>query len=871
MIPYFEWLYTGFNHLTQEFCVNINHFRYTLLGFYNIPLRKCPIDGEESSWNHIMCADQAEQSCFHCGLPVPSGVDITVDINGTPRPMCCHGCQAVAQAIVDSGMDSYYNYRTENASRAREVVPEFLDQLKAYDNPVVQKRFVHQQDNLSEVSLILEGIVCAACVWLNERHLQALPGVVDVNINYSNHRALVRWDAEKISLSEILESISRIGYLAHPYDPDRQQRIIEKERKQQLRRLGLSGVLGMQVMILAVALYTGEWWGIDQAFRDFFRWTSLLLTVPVLMFASRVFFTSALRDLKQKRAGMDVPVSLGIGIAFIASVAHTISGSGEIYFDSVVMFTFFLLTARYFEMTARKRSTEATEALVSLQPAVAAKLVTIDGRDEEHAVPVAELEAGDRVLVRPGDTIPADGIIESGASGVDESLITGESMPITKSSGDDVIGGSLNSESPLIIRISHVGADTVLAAIQRLLDKAQSEKPAVAQLADRIASKFVLVILTIASLVALFWIMQGSENWLPITIATLVVTCPCALSLATPTAITAASGQLAKLGLLPARGHALETLAHVTHFVFDKTGTLTIGNIKLAAIQTLSDLAEDECLDIATALEVQSEHPIAKSFKHACARATRHADNVRNTPGHGITGTVDEQQWILGKADFIAQHCSDTTSIDNAAGQTQVLLATNDKVHAVFTFEDEIREDAVDLINDLKRAGKSVILLTGDNLSTAKLIADTTGIAEVHANLKPEDKLEYIRNLQKDGAIVSMTGDGVNDAPVLAAADVSIAMGSGSQLAAASADFILLSNRVSTIFSGYLLAVRTLSVIRQNLMWAIGYNILAVPAAAMGYVQPWLAAIGMSASSLVVVLNALRLSKQQQGRGTSGE
>jgi len=817
-----------------------------------------------------MCADQAELSCFHCGLPVPRGVDITVDINGKPQPMCCHGCEAVAQSIVNSGMENYYRFRTENVPRAREVVPAFLDQLKAYDNPVVQKRFVHEQDELSEVSLILEGIVCAACVWLNERHLKALPGVVEVNINYSNHRALVRWDSGKISLSEILESISRIGYLAHPYDPDRQQRILEKERKQQLRRLGLSGVLGMQVMILAVALYTGEWWGMDEAFRGFFRWTSLLLTIPVLMFASRVFFTSALRDLKQKRAGMDVPVSLGIGIAFIASVAHTISGNGEIYFDSVVMFTFFLLTARYFEMTARKRSAEATEALVSLQPAVASKLVMIDGRDEEHAVPVAELEAGDRVLVRPGDTIPADGIIESGASGIDESLITGESMPITKTCGDDVIGGSINSESPLIIAITHVGASTVLAAIQRLLDKAQSEKPAVAQLADRIASKFVLAILTIASLVAIFWMMQGSENWLPITVATLVVTCPCALSLATPTAITAASGQLAKLGLLPARGHALETLAHVTHFVFDKTGTLTVGNIKLAGTQTLSDLSAEDCLHIATALEAQSEHPIAKSFLHACPNTSRHAYDVSNTPGNGMTGTVDDQQWFLGKADFITLHCNDAFSIDHNGGQTQVILATSDKVHAVFTLEDEIREDAVDLISNLRRIGKSVILLTGDNQSTADRIAGATGISEVHANLRPQDKLEFIKALQNNGAIVSMTGDGVNDAPVLAGADVSIAMGSGSQLAAASADFILLSNRVSTIYSAYCLCVKTLSIIRQNLMWAIGYNILAVPAAAMGYVQPWLAAIGMSASSLVVVLNALRLSKQQ-GQGTRDE
>ena len=817
-----------------------------------------------------MCADQVDKSCFHCGLPVPSGVDITVEINGQLQPMCCHGCEAVARAIVASGMDNYYSYRTENAPKAREIVPTFLEQLKTYDNPLIQKRFVHERDKLSEVSLILEGIVCAACVWLNEQHLKSLPGVVEVNINYSNHRALVRWDNSKISLSEILESISRIGYLAHPYDPDRQQRIIEKERKQQLRRIGLSGVLGMQVMILAVALYTGEWWGIDEAFRGFFRWTSLLITIPVLVFASRVFFVSALRDLKQKRVGMDVPVSLGIGIAFAASVAHTITGSGEIYFDSVVMFTFFLLSARYFEMAARKRTTEATEALVSLQPAVAARLTKVNGKDEEQAIPVAELVTGDRVLVRPGDTIPADGIIESGSSGIDESLITGESMPITKIAGDEVIGGSINAESPLIISITRIGADTVLAAIQRLLDKAQSEKPAIAQLADRVASKFVIVILTIATFVAIFWILRGSENWLPITIATLVVTCPCALSLATPTAITAASGQLAKFGLLPSRGQALETLAHVSHFVFDKTGTLTTGNITLTGIQTCAALAENDCLQIAAALEAHSEHPIAKSFIHACPDKTLQANDVNNTPGHGISGTVDTVRWHLGKPQFIAQLCSDNTVIDEAGGQTRVVLATPDRIHAVFTFEDQIRADAASLIKHLRASDKSVVLLTGDNESTATHIAEATGIGEVHAGLRPEDKLEYIKHLQQQGAIVAMTGDGVNDAPVLAGANVSIAMGTGSQIAAASADFILLSSRISTIYSGYRLSVRTLSIIRQNLMWAIGYNIIAVPAAAMGYIQPWLAAIGMSASSLVVVLNALRLSKQQ-GRGTSNE
>jgi Cu2+-exporting ATPase len=783
--------------------------------------------------------------------------------------MCCLGCKAVAEAIVNGGMESFYNFRTENTGKARELVPEFLDQLRSYDNPVVQKQFVHDRGDLQEVSLILEGIVCAACVWLNEQHLKSLPGVIEVGINYSNHRARVVWNRNQTTLSAILEAISRIGYLAHPYDPDRQQRILEKERKQQLRRIGLAGVLGMQVMILAVALYTGEWWGIEASFREFFRWTSLLVTVPVLVFASRTFFTAAWRDLRNKRAGMDVPVALGIGIAFSASVFHTVTGTGAIYYDSVVMFTFFLLSARYFEMTARKRASETTEAMVSLQPAVATRLTIVDGRELEQAVPVAELVEGDRVLVLPGDTVPADGMIESGASGINESLMTGESMPVTRKPGDDVIGGSINTENPLVVRIEHVGADTVLAAIQRLLDKAQSEKPAIAQLADRIASRFVLAILSVAAAVAAYWYLRGDSHWLPITVATLVVTCPCALSLATPAAITAASGRLAGMGLLPTRGHALETLAQASHFCFDKTGTLTEGSVQLKRTIATGSRNADECLQLASALEARSEHPIARSFKTALPAVGQDrnvtATDLVNAPGNGVSGKIDNVQWYLGNPDYVAANCRQPipeAALTDAgySGQTVVVLATGDETAALFTLDDVIRPGAAKLVTQLIKAGKQVVLLTGDNSRSAEQIALQLGIEQVFSNLKPEQKLAHIRELQSAGAVVAMVGDGINDAPVLAGADVSIAMGAGSQLAAASADIILLSNRIGRIYSGYLLAGKTLTIIRENLVWAIGYNIIAVPAAAMGYIEPWLAAIGMSTSSLIVVLNALRLS-----------
>ena len=785
--------------------------------------------------------------------------------------MCCLGCQAVAQSIVDSGMDDFYKFRTEKPGKPEMIVPEFLQQLKAYDIPTVQKHFVSEDGDIREVSLILEGIVCAACIWLNENHLNALPGIINATINYSNNRARVRWDNHKISLSEILESISRIGYLAHPYDPDQQQRLIEKERKQQIRRIGLAGVLGMQVMILAVAMYTGDWWGMDPSFMQSFRWASLVITVPILLYSSRPFFAAAFRDLKNSRVGMDVPVSLGIGIAFVASVANTIHGDGEVYFDSVSMFTFFLLSARYFEMNARKRSSESTEALLNLQPAIATKLVSDNGEDKQLCVPVAELVVGDRVLVRPGENIPADGTIIDGTSGINESLITGESLPVTKKINDSIIGGSTNTESPLIISVEKVGSDTVLASIHRLLDDAQRNKPAISKLADQLASKFVALILLLATGVAFYWYQTDPEQWIAITIATLVVTCPCALSLATPTAITAASGQLAKLGLLPTNSLALETLAKSTDFVFDKTGTLTQGNIKLITTISLDTGEKGQYIKIAAAMESASEHPIAKSIIQAAQEVKNNENEYKvrdiiNTPGSGISGMVNNTRWYLGNVKYIQSLCGtlipESVLIkDNLKDLTIVALATEKKIHALFAFDDELRDEAKLLVNHLQNQNRTVTLMTGDHKPAALRIAAALGIENVYANMKPDDKLDKVREMQRQGAIVAMTGDGINDAPVLAGADISIAMGSGTQLAAAHADMILLSNHIAHLYSGYRVATRTMTIIRQNLAWAFGYNLLAVPAAAMGYVEPWLAAIGMSASSLIVVLNALRLTR----------
>ncbi|MEK7223581.1 MAG: heavy metal translocating P-type ATPase [Pseudomonadota bacterium] len=484
-----------------------------------------------------------------------------------------------------------------------------------------------------------------------------------------------------------------------------------------------------------------------------------------------------------------------------------------------------------------------------------------------ETVAAAELRPGDRVRVRPGEHIPADGIVLEGQSSVNESLLTGESLPVAKAPGQRLIGGTINIEGPLVARVEKTGPDTVLSSILRLLDRASAEKPRMAQLADRIAGGFVVAVLLLAGLVALYWWQQDSPLWLTATIAVLVITCPCALSLATPAAITAATGQLTRLGLLVTRGHALETLAHATHFIFDKTGTLTRGRLRLLETRTFSQLTGAECLRRAGALEHHSEHPIARALIEAAEPGGPGATEAINTPGAGIRGVVDGRILFLGTPAYIEEQTG--RALDpgllqelRRRGDTVVLLAGREALHAAFVLSDELRPGARELVAELKRQGKTVMLLTGDHEMAARRVADSLGIENLAWDMRPGDKLERVTAMQQQGAVVAVVGDGVNDAPVLAAAQVSIAMGGGTAVAAASADMILLSQKLPHLADGLSVARRTLAVIRQNLVWAVVYNLLAIPAAAAGYVTPWMAALGMSASSLLVVANALRLTRQ---------
>jgi Cu2+-exporting ATPase len=810
-----------------------------------------------------------KQECFHCGLPIPKGFDHSVTINNKPRAMCCIGCESVAKAIVENKLETFYAFRTDKSPKAEDLVPEELRQLSVYDDDELQKSFVREENNdsdgaIREASLILEGIVCAACVWLNEHHIKQLEGVIEFRINYTTHRASLKWDNNKIQLSEVLKEITNIGYHAHPFDPGRMETLQKEEKSKALRRIAVAGLGMMQAMMAAIALYIGAVSDMDANMTHLLRWMGLIITTPVVFYSARVFFISAWRDLKRRQLGMDVPVAIAIAAAYLASIWATITNSGEVYFDSVAMFTFFLLVGRFLEMGARHKSGQVADELIRLTPVTATRIE----KNKQVLVAVNELELGDQLLVKPGEIIPADGFVVEGKSSVNESLLTGESLPVTKNKQDPLTGGTHNIESPLTMQVNKLGDSSVLSSIVRLLERAQSEKPRLARLADRFAAWFVSIMLIIALTVFVFWWFNDPDKAFWITLSVLVVTCPCALSLATPAALTTATGALTEKGILSTRGHALETLANIKHIFFDKTGTLTHGNLVVSDTQKLADITIEQCKQLAAGLETASGHPIAKALLDNVDNAI-HFKQVKAESGKGIEGVFKNDLYRIGTAKYIAEIAGQPTENwdkeENQGQGSYVYLGKQSNITkkaqwlARFKLEDEIRATAADAIATIKKMGIDVTLLSGDKQNVVDKIATKLGFQHAMGELLPEQKLQYLQQAQQQNQVVAMIGDGVNDAPVLAGAQVSIAMGEGSQLAQVSADMVLLSEKLTLLPEAIQTAKEMQRIIKQNFAWAISYNLLAIPLAASGMLAPWMAALGMSFSSLVVVLNALRL------------
>lgn len=799
----------------------------------------------------------ASAPCYHCGNPVPERAPWYIQLDDQQHPLCCPGCEAVAHAIVEGGLESYYRFRTQLPERPDEEQTARVDTWTVFDDPGLQADFVHADDDGGvHATLSVDGITCAACAWLIEHRLNALEGVTSSAVNLTHHRLRVAWDPQRVKLSRLLAEMAAIGYTAQPYEPDQAQKRLQHEERMTIRRLIVAAVGMAQVMTFSIPIYFAGKDGISADFYALFHWLSFALTTPVVLFSAQPFFKNAWRDIKTRVLGMDVPVSLAIGGAYIASAWAIITGQGEVYFDSVAMFTFFLLFSRYIEARARRRNGQSGNALSGVLPASATRLED-DG--SERIVPANRLVEGDRVLIKPGHDVPADGVIEQGESSLDESMLTGEYLPVTRCVGQSVVGGSQNMENPLVIRVTHAGQQARVAGILDLTDRAFASRPRLAQLAARMAHLFVLRLLMVAAAVAVAWWFIDPSRMLWVMLSVLVVTCPCALALATPTALTAGHGQLRRRGVLVTRADALETLSNADRVIFDKTGTLTRGEMQLVETRPLADsLTNERARALAAALEARSEHPIARAFQ-PYRDATLAASEIKSVTGQGLEGVIGSARWRLGKPAFAS------SSPDNAPAAPDngqwLLLTENAVPRAWFRLHDALRDDAAETVAALKARGLKVELLSGDTQSTVAELADALGITTWHAGQSPENKLERIQVLQAAGESVAMVGDGINDVPVLAGADVAIAMNGATDLARTRADAVLLSPRLARIDEAVEIARATRRIMKQNMAWSVCYNAAALPLAAMGLVPPWLAALGMSLSSLVVVGNALRLTR----------
>lgn len=709
-----------------------------------------------------------------------------------------------------------------------------------------------------ESYLAIEGIYCPGCTLAIEQALAPLPGVHEVAVNGATAIARIVWSPAQGRPSQWLRALRDAGYGGVPAGDQLAAQPRLRAQRQLLWRWLVAGFCMMQVMMYAVPAYVAAPGEMTPDVAALLRWASWLLTLPVVVFSCRPFFASAWRDLRARRIGMDVPVALGILIAFGASTAGTFDQqgalAGEVWYDSVTMFVFFLLSGRLLEQRLRDRTAGALEALVRRLPDTVERL-RADGTGE--SVPSRGLAAGDHIRVRAGEAFPADGLVLAGESQVDEALLTGESTPLPKRAGDAVMAGSHNLSGSVTVLVERIGAATRFAEIVALMERASAAKPRFAQLADRAASPFLAAVLLAAAGAALWWWPQGPGHALGIAVAVLIVTCPCALALATPAATLATAGALARRGILVRRPQALEDAATLSTVLFDKTGTLTTDRMVLQSVHARAGVDGQQVLEWAGALARHSLHPVSRAIA-AAAGAGGVALEAREHAGQGVAGVVAGAGHLrLGSPGFCGLGGAESAS----ACTPQVHLADERGWLATFTLDESLRAGCAEAVQTLQRLGLRTEVLSGDAPAAVRRLAARAGMAESRGGQSPQDKLDHLTGLQLAGQRVAMVGDGMNDGPVLAQADVSVAMGQAVPLAQARSDFIVLGGHLEALPLLLRQARRTRRVIRQNLGWAAAYNAVCVPLALAGQMPPWLAGLGMAASSLFVVLNAARLAR----------
>lgn len=737
----------------------------------------------------------------------------------------------------------------------------------------------------------LSGMHCAACSDIIERAVAAVPGVLGVEVSASSQRAEVRWDPQRVAASALVAAVDRAGYGAVPdaAAPARAERL--KERRQALWRLFVAGFCMMQVMMYATPAYVAGPGDLSPDMLALLQWASWVLSVPVVIFSAGPFFRGAWRSVAARRIGMDVPVALGIAVTFVASSWATFDPGGlfghDVYFDSLTMFVFFLLGGRFVEMGMRHRAATSLESSLARLPETVDRL-----DDDDRATPVApaRLVPGDRVRIAAGQAFAADGVLLQGRTHADEALLTGESTPVAKAVGDAVVAGSLNLDAPVLMRVERVGADTRYEGIVALMRGALTQRPAMVRAADRIAGPFLWAVLAIAALAAIGWAFVDPSRSVWVAVAVLVVTCPCALSLAAPSALLAAAGHLARRGVLLRRLDALEALSRVDTVFLDKTGTLTEDRVAVSRVESIDPATPPDELERlherAASLAAWSRHPLSRAIAAQAADAAALARpddwrwrDVQDVPGRGVQAVDAEGRvWRLGRERFVAAGegvaaggTTDAAAIgadapaptDSAA---RVQFGPAGRPLLSFHFEEVLRADAGSAVHALQQAGLTVTVLSGDDRERAQATAQRVGIEVGQGGASPEGKLAAVAQAQARGHVVAMVGDGLNDAPVLAKADVSFALAHGASVSQSQADAILLANRLGDVVASREVAQRAMRIVRQNFAWSIAYNVVGIPLAVVGWLPPWVAGIGMAASSLFVIVNAQRLAIVQGPR-----
>ena len=829
----------------------------------------------------------ADRECFHCGLPVTVGQQFRIRFDGRMQSLCCAGCEAVAQTILDAGLDAYYRERTANpgVSPAAQRSSAEVDAL--FDLTAIQSRYVAEPDAETRTAdLYIDGITCSACVWLAESALARQPGVTQASVNQITHRASVAWNAGDTSLTALLGALRRVGLRGQPAAAATDFAARRKSRRRALIGLGVALLSMMQVMMFTLPLYFSGADDVSPETRQLMGWAALVLTLPAILYSARSFFAGAWRDLRHldlRNVTMDLPVALAIAAIFGSSCVALFNGTGEMYFDSISMFIFLLLAARYLESSARESSLALIERLTNAVPAAVWALPGFPNDRRGGAIAVAELQAGQVIRVASGELVAADGFIVEGNSDFDESLISGESQPLRRGAGELLMGGSLNLGAPVLVRVTRTGEQSTAANLRHLTEQALATRPKLAEFADRMARWIAPGTLALSAAAALGWLAIDASMSFPVAVAVLAVTCPCALALAVPAAQALATTRLAREGLLVTRANTLEKIARATDLIFDKTGTLTTGHITIESVQLFGALDRTRVLSVAVALEDGSKHPIARALALALAfvptdtapaestagqQGAVCATNLHAIGGAGVEGDIDGITYRLGHRDFVQRLIGNATravdGVDTAAAS--LFLGRRGEWLAAITLCDPLKTDARETLANLADRGLIVHLLSGDRQDRVQQVALALDVesSRWRAGLSPIQKLEYAAPLKRRGAHLIAVGDGVNDAPLLGSANVSIAIGSGADLTRLTADAVLLSPNLQPLVTAHAVARKMVRIIHQNFGWAIAYNLMAIPLAVSGRISPAGAAIGMALSSLAVVANSLRLMQRDR-------